>query len=198
MNKKTFAKLLSIMLVVSLCSFVAYSLGSNSSVGVAPAQLTTGHRDPSVSYNVYVFKDGVQVAESGNTITDIGEDWICDWIGLAGADNTTARSAAQYISLSNDGSASAAWTVLPGEVNANGFTRAVGTVTPWVNGGDSAFNVTKTFTASDTQQLQTAGLNWDDVAESDNNLFAAADFTQTTFSSGDTLTITWVITVNAN
>lgn len=197
LNKKTFAKVLSVLLMVSLCSFVAYSygLGTNNSAAVDNGYQ---HKDPSVSYNVYVFKDGVQVAESGNTITNIGEQWIQSWAGLSGEGNTTSRNATQYISLSNDGSAAAAWTVLPGEVNANGFSRALGDVTGWINSGDYAYNVTKTFTGTGTQQLQTAGLNWAGVAGSDNNLFACADFTQTTFNAGDTLTITWVITVNAN
>jgi hypothetical protein len=74
----------------------------------------------------------------------------------------------------------------------------LGTVVAWENSGDRAFNVSKQFTATGTQQLQTAGLQWNDTPVSDNNLFASADFTQTTFNSADTLTITWVITVNAN
>jgi hypothetical protein len=147
---------------------------------------------------MYVFKDGLLISESGNLITDLGEDWIRDWVGLAGAGNTTARSAAMYISLSNDASPSASWTKLPNEVAANGFTRAVGDVAEWDNSGDAAFNVTKTFTATGTQQLQCAGLNYLVTAESDNNLFAAAAFTQTTFNADDTLTITWSITINAN
>jgi hypothetical protein len=192
LNKISAFKILSILLVISLVSVVSYSYGASK------IQVGDGHKDPSVSYNVYVFKDGIEIDEAGNTITDIGETWLRSWLGSAGADNTTARSAAQYISLSNDGSASAAWTELPTEIAADGFTRAVGDVVEWTNSGDAAFNVTKTFTASGTQELQTAGLQWDDLAESDNNLFAAADFTQTTFNSDDTLTITWVITVNAN
>jgi len=156
------------------------------------------HKDPTVSYNVYVFKDGLQVAESGNTITDIGETWIRDWVGLAGSGNTTSRNAAMWISLSNDASPLASWTKLTNEVAANGFTRAEGTVSAWTNSGDSAFNITKTFTATGEQQLQCAGLNWVSTSDSDNNLFACAAFTQTTFNTGDTLTITWSITINAN
>ncbi len=100
MNRKLFAIVLTIALV---CSFTSFTLGY---MVEAP---TAEHWNPTVSYNVFVLKDGVQIAESGNTITDIGETWLRSWVGLCGEDNTTARSAAQYISLSNDGSASAAW-----------------------------------------------------------------------------------------
>lgn len=185
LNKLT--KILTVTLIAALAFTIGYA--------VNPIAV---HQNPSVSYNVQVFKDGIQISEAGNVITDIGEDWIADWIGLAGADNTTARSAAQWISLSNDASPDASWTKLTNEVAANGFTRALGDVAAWTNSGDSAFNVTKTFTATGTQQLQCAGLNWAETAESDNNLFACAAFTQTTFNSGDTLTITWSITINAN
>lgn len=151
------------------------------------------HKNPSVQWNVYAFKDGVLVGEAaGNLITDIGENFIGNCtIGLE-------NNATWAISLSNVGSPAAAWTQLDTEVAANGFTRAAATTTVWSNSGDYAINFTKTFTASGTQQLQTAGLQWDSTASSNNNLFAAATFTQTTFSATDTLTITWTITYNAN
>lgn len=156
-----------------------------------------GHFDPDVNVYFQVTKGEASGASaslaSGNLITDIGEAYIRDaCLTLDG--NTTAWA----ISLSNVGSPLAAWTQLDTEVAANGFTRAVGVDTEWSNAGDYAFNITKTFTATGTQQLQTAGLQWDSTASSNNNLFAAATFTQTTFNSGDTLTITWVITFNAN
>jgi hypothetical protein len=148
--------------------------------------------------NVYVEGEigGVTATlASGNLITDIGELYVRNILGF---DNVTNHNATKWISLSNDGSPAVGWTELTTEVNANGFSRALGTVVAWENSGDRAFNVSKQFTATGTQQLQTAGLQWNDTPVSDNNLFAGADFTQTTFNSADTLTITWVITVNAN
>ena len=154
------------------------------------------HFNPQVNVYMKVIKgegSGVSATlASGNLITDIGENFIGNCTLGLDANGTWA------ISLSNVGSPAVAWTELNTEVAANGFTRAEGTLTRWVNGGDYAFNVTKTFTATGTQQLQTAGLQWDDTAESDNNLLAAATFTQTTFETDDTLTVTWVITFNAN
>lgn len=156
-----------------------------------------GHFDPDVNVYFEVTKgeaSGVSAGlASGNLITDIGEAYIRDAI-LTLDGNTTAWA----ISLSNAGSPLASWTQLDTEVAANGFTRAAGADVEWLNGADYAFNITKTFTATGTQQLQTAGLQWDTTASSNNNLFAAATFTQTTFNAADTLTITWVITINAN
>lgn len=155
------------------------------------------HFDPKVNVYMEVVKGegagATATLYSGNLITDIGENYTRDaCLTLDG--NTTEWA----ISLSNVGNPLVSWTELDTEVAANGFTRAAGDVVVWTNGGDSAFNVTHTFTASGTQQLQTAGLNWDDTAESDGNLFAAATFTQTTFEASDTLTVKWIITFNAN
>lgn len=183
-NKKTLA-------VVSLVFILGFTIG----VAVNPLRM---HFDPKVNVEMYITKgEGTGVSTtltSGNLITDIGENFAGN--ATFGLD---ANSTSWAISLSNDGSASAAWTELPVEIAANGFTRAVGAnVGPFDNSGDWALNVTHTFTCTGTQQLQTAGLQWDDTASSDNNLFAAADFTQTTFNADDTLTVTWVITFNAN
>ena len=186
MNKNL--KLISLMSIVCL----AFALGFVAAPNFA------AHKNPSVQWNMYAFSEGIMIGEgSGNLITDLGEVWLRDWAGSSEA-NTTSRNGTRYISLSNVGSPAAGWTELDTEVAANGFARAEGTVTWWENSGDSAYNVTKTFTASDTQQLQTAGLQWSGQGISDANLFAAATFTQTTFNNGDTLTITWTITFDAN
>lgn len=179
-------------IILLVTSIMMFSLG----LTIAPTFLD--HKNPQVQWNVYVLKDGVQIGEAaGNLITNIGETWLRDWAGSS-AGNTTSRDGARYISLCNTASPDATWTKLTSEVTANGFDRAEGTVAWWTNSNDAAFNVTKTFTATGTQQLQTAGLNWVATDDSDNNLFAAAAFTQTTFNNGDTLTITWTITFDAN
>ena len=157
-----------------------------------------GHKDGEYNANLVLLFEtsrGSWSDGSGNLITDIGERYVRNIIGF---DNQTANNATKWISLSNVGSPLDTWTELNTEINANGFTRALGTVTTWMNGTDYAFNVSKKFTASGTQQLQTAGLQWNDTPESDLNLFACATFTQTTFESNDNLTITWVITFDAN
>lgn len=183
---------------VLFTTFMIFALAGSFCVGFLFAPNFSPHKNPQIQWNVYAFSDGILIGEAaGNLITDIGEAWLRDWAGSS-AGNTTSRDGARYISLTNTGSPAADWTKLNSEVTANGFDRNEGTVTWWTNSGDAAFNVTKTFTATGTQQLQTAGLNWVATDDSDNNLFAAATFTQTTFNAGDTLTITWVITFDAN
>lgn len=186
-SRRIFAALFALTVVCSVT--VGY--------GIHPL-FTSAHRDPQARANVHILFEtarGDWGWDSGNVITDIGERYVRNIIGF---DNVTANNATKWISLSNVGSPLATWTELDTEVNANGFTRALGTVTSWMNGTDYAFNVTKKFTASGTQTLQCAGLQWNDTPESDNNLFAAAVFSQTEFTSGDNCTITWVITCDGN
>ena len=174
-----------IALSISLCASLLLYVG-----------LETSHKTAKV--NAFLFFEtarGSWSGESGNLITNIGEQYVRNIIGF---DNVTNNNATKWISLSNVGSPLVTWTELDTEVNANGFSRALGTVAAWANGTDFAYNVSNKFTASGSQQLQTAGLQWNDTPVSDNNLFAAATFTQTTFASGDNLTITWVITWDAN
>jgi hypothetical protein len=174
--------------VIALCFCLGFSIN--------PLLSTVTHRTPKV--NAYLFFEttrGSWSGESGNLITDLGENYVRNILGF---DNVSNNNATKWISLSNVGSPLVTWTELDTEVAANGFTRALGTATAWLNGTDYAYNVTHKFTASGTQQLQTAGLQWNDTPESDGNLFAAATFTQTTFETNDNLTITWVITWDAN
>jgi len=155
-------------------------------------------RKSKIISNVFVFAetvDGTQQIGTHNLITNIGEKYNRDILGF---DNVTNHNATKWISLSNTGTPSVTWTQLDTEVNANGFTRALGSVVHWMNGTDYAYNVTKKFTATGTQQLKNAGLQWRGVAQSNNNLFACAGFDQTTFNANDNCTIRWVITINAN
>lgn len=170
-----------------------------TSLGYAIKSLPLGHRDPQLKANVFYFFEtakGSYSGGSGNLITNIGERYVRNILGFQNASGT--ENATKWISLSNVGSPLVTWTELNTEVTANGFGRALGTVTAWNNGTDYAYNVSKKFTATGTQQLQTAGLQWSGVASSDNNLFSADTFTQTTFEANDNLTITWVITWDAN
>jgi len=184
------------MVLLSIFGLLCFSLGYS-----LPNILISEHRQPKVTANVFMLFETVKGSWSGgggNLITNIGERYVRNIIGF---DNVSSNNATKWISLSNVGSPQVTWTELDTEVNANGFARALGTVTAWNNGTDYAYNVTKKFTASGTQQLQCAGLQWNDTPESDNNLFAAysgALFPQTTFESNDNLTITWVITWDAN
>jgi len=184
-SKKKFG--LALALTAILCFSLGYSL-----------TIPRPKNKPEIEANVFIFVEtleGKYEASIHNVITNIGEKYVRDILGF---DNVTNHNATKWISLSNTGSPSVTWTQLDTEVNANGFTRALGSVVSWMNGTDYAYNVTKKFTASGTQQLKNAGLQWSGVALSDNNLFACAGFTQTTFNANDNCTIRWVITINAN
>ena len=182
------------ILTIVLVSVLGFSAG----LAAFSPLMTAQHRDSKVSANVFILFEtakGTWTAKGGNLITNIGERYVRNILGF---DNVTSNNATKWISISNAGSPLVTWTELDTEIAANGFTRALGTVTAWLNGTDYAYNVTKKFTATGTQQVQTAGLQWNSTSQGDGSLFAAADFAQTTFENNDNCTITWVITWDAN
>lgn len=133
------------------------------------------------------YRNGVLLSESrgAGTLTTIGKNWIEQQ--LAASDGSQE---ALYCSDSNDASApSAAWTILPSEIAANGLDRQTGAYT---STGDGTWNVTVTKSVTGTQSTQLWGLNWVVTDSSDNNLLAA-DSTpdQKNCVSGDTLAETW-------
>jgi len=179
---------------------IAFLLGFSFGYIEGQPEPVFGHRPPRASANVYVFvetAEGKAQIASGNVITNIGEQYVRNILGF---ENITEYNATQWITVSNDASPVATWTKLANEKTADGFTRAANdSCVAWQNGGDYAYNVTKKFTAtSDSVELQCAGLQWSGQSNTDNNLFAAAAFTQTTFNTNDNCTIVWVITINAN
>ena len=156
-----------------------------------------GHKDPSPRANVYYFFEtskGSYGGRGGNVITNIGEQYVRNAIGF---NNVTNFNYTGWISLGN-ATVSASLTKLTTEATTDGADRKAGTVTTWMNGTDYAYNVTNEFNLSGTIRLGESGLHWNDTDNSDNNMFACDDFTDTTFESGDNLTITWVITWDAN
>lgn len=149
---------------------------------------------PSFHFDVYVSikKAGSTlwvplVVKKHNVVTNIGLDKIELELGDAG---TTDE--ANYISLTESAtSPSASWTILPSEIASGGLTRALGT---YDSTGTGAWRIQKTFTASASFTVRTAGLNW--ASSGDNNLLAAVAFgTVATLASGDTLNVTWTCSV---
>jgi len=173
------------------------------SASITYAVLNPPSTNPKPANHVFIFHEtmqGVEMIPTHNIRTNIAENYARD---LFGFDNVTAHNATKWISLSNDASPLVTWTVLPNEVNANGFSRKLATVTAWMNGTDYAYNLTATWSATATQQLQCAGTQFSGQALSDNNLYAVASFTQTTFNyydsaNFDNLTIVWVYTYDFN
>jgi len=160
---------------------------------------TLTHRDPSVSGNVYVTVTnslGTKSVIGGNIITDLAENNVRDL--LAFGNSTLDTNQTEYISFGNSTIAQTK-TVLDVECDAEAnFSRTLGDVLPWWNstGSDWAFNVTVTRIANATVTINATGLHW--FASGDLDLFALAAIAQTTFNSGDEITVLWVITVDAN
>ena len=181
------------VLAIVLCFVIAFSSGY-----VIQNVVLTGH-PPSAkaTANVYVTiqtEMGIQDIPVTNLITDIGENQTATRNRV---DDTYV--AVKYISLSDDAGASAAWTKLPTEATTLGAERAVGTVSDlWLYSGDAAYNVTKKFTFTGEITLKCAGANWNATPESDDNLYAAANFAETTFQANWNLTITWVFVFDGN
>jgi len=122
-------------------------------------------------------------------LTTIGKNWIEDQLG-----DSPATDPAKWISCSNDATPpDAAWTQLPSEINANGLTRAAGT---YVSTGDGTWNISNTFSITGTQSVQLYGLQWVSTPVSDGNLLCADTSTQKNCSNGDTLKVTWMISVS--
>ncbi len=97
-----------------------------------------------------------------------------------------------YVALSNDTvTETAASTTLSNEIAASGLTRAQGTVTLPTGSGNQT-TVAKTFTASGSVSAQKAALF---TASSSGTMNHVLSFTQRALISGDTLAVTFTITL---
>lgn len=123
-----------------------------------------------------------------NVITNSGRDFLhVQGYGTAGL----GANGLNYIALSNDTlTETTASTTLSTEIAANGLTRAQGTVAH--TGGTNTTTVDKTFTATGAQSAQKAALF---TASSSGTMNHALAFTQRALISGDTLQITFTITL---
>jgi len=119
-------------------------------------------------------------------VTTIGLNWIEDQLG-----DSPSTSPADYISCSNNAtSPSAAWTQIPDEIAANGLTRAQGT---YASTGDGTWTIEYAFSVTGTQSVRLYGLQYG--ASGDNNLLCSDTSSVKNCENGDTLTVTWTITV---
>lgn len=147
---------------------------------------------PSFSGHVVVTIErpsGTKVIETHNIVVIEGKHSIIDGMRTG---TFAAENGYKYISLSNDSPAdNENWTQLPNELNENGFTKAAGTVS---DENQTEYKVSYKFTASGGGgTVQCSGLQWGSEPATDNNLWAAATFTQTTLNANDNITITWTI-----
>ena len=123
-----------------------------------------------------------------NVITNAGRDYLhVQGYGTAGL----GANGLNYIGLSNDAlTETTASTVLSAEIAVNGLTRAQGTVAH--TNGTNTTTVSRTFTATGTQSAQKAALFTAAAAGTMNHALA---FTQRNLISGDTLAVTFTITL---
>lgn len=123
-----------------------------------------------------------------NVITTAGRDFLHQ---QGYKDTGLASNGLNYIALSNDTlTETSASTTLSSEITTNGLGRAQGTYAH--TAGTNTTTITKTFTASGTQSAQKAALF---TASSSGTMNHALAFTQRNLSSGDTLAVTFTITL---
>lgn len=152
----------------------------------------------------YRWKDGPNGPEIDLDSAEVlGEDERWNLITNAGriflhkqGYDTTGLSAngLNYIALSNDAvTETAASTTLSAEIVANGLQRAQGTVT-LPTGSGTQTTIAKVFTATGAQSAQKAALFSAAAAGTMNHVLG---FTQRNLISGDTLSVTFTITLGA-
>jgi len=134
------------------------------------------------------FRDGVLIGYShhAGVLTNGGKDWIEDQLG-----DSPSTDPAKWIGLSNSTDTPlATWTSIPAEITTGNMGRAAGT---YANVGTGQWNITKSFSPSESNSTQLTGLYW---AASGAYLLAADTITLTNYQNGDTVSITWQITVS--
>jgi hypothetical protein len=124
-----------------------------------------------------------------NLITNAGRDFLHQ---QGYASSGLGANGLNYIALSNDTVGEGAGsTTLSAEIAANGLTRAQGTVTH--TAGTNTTTIAKTFTcATASQAAQKAALF---TASSGGTMCHVLAFTQRTLQVGDTLTVTFTVTL---
>ena len=145
--------------------------------------------DPSGHVSVKAYRDGelFYEYEDHNLITTIGSTRIRNILGW---DNQTGATI--NLSLSKDATPLASWTMLPGEITANGLDRMTGTP---LGVNATAYQVTYQWTATAAQSVQCTGLQWVVTDDSDGNLFAVASISPVSLQANDMLSVTWTVNV---
>jgi hypothetical protein len=174
-----------VTLGLGLALVLVSALLVSSYINLAPA---SRHQPLSLKANqVYVTIGstmGVYNAPVNNIITDIGE------IATAQAHGGTTLNCS-WISVGNATEAAALTQLTTQYDRIEAADIAYGAYN-----GDYARNVTATFYFTEDVTLDCAGLHWADSG--DNNLWAVANFAQTSFSNNWNMTITWVSIFDGN
>lgn len=133
--------------------------------------------------------DVLSEEESSNVKTNAGMDFIhTQAYGSAGL----GANGLNYIALSNDTlTETTASTTLSSEITLNGLGRAQGTVTH--TGGAATTQIQRTFVATGAQACQKAALF---TASSAGTMNHALAFTQRSLANGDSIQVTYTITIS--
>jgi len=137
------------------------------------------------------WRDNILLSSTYHTmsLTNFGKDWLADNIANMGGTNVTKF--ATYIGVSNaSNSFDATWTVLPAEITDGGLNRTCGT---WADTGTGTWNITYTFSVTDTKATKLYGYYIDSAENFWNCLLAAEQqgvANQKNMQNGDTLKVT--------
>jgi hypothetical protein len=130
---------------------------------------------------------------SYNLVTNAGLNWLADIMSNTSTPSVNAQC--NYIGLSNGAGTPAAGdtalaTTVGTEISSNGLSRAQATYAHTSNA--TTYTLAKTFTATGTQAAQAGAVF---TASSAGTMCFEDTFTQASLVSGDTLTVTWTITI---
>ncbi|MHB8546426.1 MAG: hypothetical protein ACYDAJ_06635 [Nitrosotalea sp.] len=130
----------------------------------------------------------VSTQTTHNLITNAGKDFISAQIGST----ASSTNGANYIALTTDNISPAAGdTTLASEITTGGLARAQGVYAH--TGGTNTYTISKTFTASTSfTGVDKAGLF---TTPSVGMMFAESAFSSVNLVSGDTISITWTVTL---
>jgi hypothetical protein len=178
---KRAARIVALMLLSAVCFAQRPEATATRDVNV---HIVAAHADGTVFYDYSIH----------NLRTTGGADWQA----AAMAATSGQPAGANYIALSNDSASPAAGDCAAGstsctiasEISSNGLARAQASYAH--SSGTSSFTLTHTFTATGTQAAQKAGVF--NASSSGTMVFEAA-FTQVSLSNGDTVTITWTVSI---
>ncbi len=136
----------------------------------------------------------VQQVTSGETPVGCAPSTTCGFKYIAMSAGTTAPAAGDAVTGSTNGDCGK--PSADTELTANGFGRAIGTVTDIVGSSPKSSTVVKLFTDTTAAQAvaKSCLVNQSTAANTNNVQLAAATFTSITLQVGDTIQITWTLT----
>jgi len=126
---------------------------------------------------------------SQNLVVNAGLNWLADIMGKTTTPGVNTQC--NYIALTNTAiTPGATDTTLSGEITGNGLARVQGTYTHSANA--TTFTIANTFTASGAQSAQAGAVL---TGSSGGTMCFEDTFSPATLAIGDTLQITWTVTI---